>query len=177
VSQSYTNPERKRLRYSDDDEIGGTQSAPKTLRYAPPSPPYSQPEEYYEEGAPAQDIIREQWQRGFNWDPSTGEFVSGFAGGKRRTMKNKSKSKRNAKNQTHRKRKGKAVGKRTATAHRPKTARNAKKITKKRASSTKTQRSAKAVRKSAQKHAKKQEKKRAINRRARNARNARKDRK
>ena len=88
-----------------------------------------------------------------------------FGGGKRRTMKDKSKSKRNARNQTHRKRKGKAVGKRTATAHRPKTARNAKKITKKSTSNTKTKRSAKPA------------KKRAINRRARNARNARKDRK
>ena len=85
-----------------------------------------------------------------------------FGGGKRRTMKNKSKSKRNAKNQTHRKRKGKAVGKRTATAHRPKTARNAKKIAKKRTSNTKTKRSAKPA------------KKRAINRRARNARKNRK---
>ena len=107
-------------------------------------------------------------------DPSFDQLVMG---GKRRTMKNKSKSKRNAKNQTHRKRKGKAVGKRTATAHRPKTARNAKKITKKRAPNTKTKRSAKPVRKSAQKHAKKQEKKRVINRRARNARNARNARK
>jgi hypothetical protein len=85
-----------------------------------------------------------------------------FGGGKRRTMKNKSKSKRNPKNQTHRKRKGKVVGKRTATAHRPKTARNAKKITKKKKSNTKTQRSAKPA------------KKRAINRRARNARKERK---
>ena len=91
--------------------------------------------------------------------------MGGLGGGKRRTMKNKSKSKRNARNQTHRKRKGKAVGKRTATAHRPKTARNAKKITKKSTSNTKTKRSAKPT------------KKRAINRRARNARNARKDRK
>lgn len=85
-----------------------------------------------------------------------------LGGGKRRTMKNKSKSKRNAKNQTHRKRRGKAVGKRTATAHRPKTARNAKKITKKSTSNTKTKRSAKPA------------KKRAINRRARNARKDRK---
>ena len=100
-----------------------------------------------------------------------------FGGGKRRTMKNKSMSKRNARNLTHRKRKGKAVGRRTATAHRPKTARNAKKITRKSTSSTKTKRSAKPAKKHAKKQPKKQEKKRAINRRARNARNARKDRK
>jgi hypothetical protein len=97
---------------------------------------------------------------------SGGDEAIGFSGGKRRTMKNKSKSKRNPKNQTHRKRKGKLVGKRTATAHRPKTARNAKKITKNKKSNTKTQRSAKLAKKPA--------KKRAINRRARNARKDRK---
>lgn len=93
---------------------------------------------------------------------SGGDEAVGFGGGKRRTMKNKSKSKRNARNLTHRKRKGKVVGKRSATAHRPKTARNAKKITKKSTSNTKTKRSAKPA------------KKRAINRRARDARKDRK---
>ena len=178
--KSYTDSQRKRLHYSDDDDeddnVRRTLSVPKIARYDagyepirtqsapdplfPPTPPESQ--EDYGASAPAPNIMREALARGLRWDPHQQNFVPVVGGGKRRTMKNKSKSKRNAKNQTHRKRKGKAVGKRTATAHRPKTARNAKKITKKSTSNTKTKRSAKPA------------KKRAINRRARNARKDRK---
>ena len=129
-----------------------TQSAPDPHFLAsdphfPLTPPESQEEHGAADPAAAQDAFRQHIRKHLMRLGLIGDTSSGQGrrvqpgGGKRRTMKNKSKSKRNAKNQTHRKRKGKAVGKRTGTTHRPKIARNAKKIIKKRTSNTKTRRS------------------------------------